>query len=249
MDQASTAGASDKPAAATSNDSWRRSTSGDVLPATAGGGGCFDCNVCLEFAVEPVVTLCGHLYCWPCIYEWLRRRGHADDRSVSTRQPCPVCKAALTLDSFVPLYGRGGVRPKKPRPCGPAIPRRPAVHREAVEQRSAQHADTESDPSTRPPRDDAPLDVLYPPPPPLGRGMNVMHSASGGTALAALTWFSRGEVPPPYYSSPYHLAAWENRSPRLRRQHMEVERSLHLAFGVHSRRFQVVHMIKSCDHA
>lgn len=28
----------------------------------------FECNVCLELASEPVVTLCGHLYCWPCLY-------------------------------------------------------------------------------------------------------------------------------------------------------------------------------------
>lgn len=28
----------------------------------------FECNVCLEVAQEPVVTLCGHLYCWPCLY-------------------------------------------------------------------------------------------------------------------------------------------------------------------------------------
>jgi hypothetical protein len=28
----------------------------------------FECNVCLELAKEPVVTLCGHLYCWPCLY-------------------------------------------------------------------------------------------------------------------------------------------------------------------------------------
>ena len=28
----------------------------------------FECNICYEIAREPVVTVCGHLYCWPCIY-------------------------------------------------------------------------------------------------------------------------------------------------------------------------------------
>ena len=28
----------------------------------------FECNVCLELASDPVITLCGHLYCWPCLY-------------------------------------------------------------------------------------------------------------------------------------------------------------------------------------
>lgn len=28
----------------------------------------FECNICLELARDPVVTLCGHLYCWPCLY-------------------------------------------------------------------------------------------------------------------------------------------------------------------------------------
>ena len=27
----------------------------------------FQCNICLHSAKEPVVTLCGHLYCWPCL--------------------------------------------------------------------------------------------------------------------------------------------------------------------------------------
>jgi len=28
----------------------------------------YECNICLETATEPVITPCGHLFCWPCIY-------------------------------------------------------------------------------------------------------------------------------------------------------------------------------------
>ena len=27
----------------------------------------FSCNICYELASSPVVTLCGHLYCWRCV--------------------------------------------------------------------------------------------------------------------------------------------------------------------------------------
>ncbi|KAL6553108.1 E3 ubiquitin-protein ligase rma3 [Orobanche gracilis] len=29
--------------------------------------GGFECNICFELAQDPVITLCGHLYCWPCL--------------------------------------------------------------------------------------------------------------------------------------------------------------------------------------
>jgi hypothetical protein len=28
----------------------------------------YECNICLELAKDPVVTLCGHLYCWSCLW-------------------------------------------------------------------------------------------------------------------------------------------------------------------------------------
>lgn len=44
--------------------------------------GYFECNICLEVAQEPVVTQCGHLYCWPCIYKCVAPRdGDAPPRS------------------------------------------------------------------------------------------------------------------------------------------------------------------------
>lgn len=59
----------------------------------------FGCNICLEVAREPIVTLCGHLFCWPCLYKWIHFNSQSDH--------CPVCKALVKEDSLVPLYGMG----------------------------------------------------------------------------------------------------------------------------------------------
>ncbi|XP_010520912.1 PREDICTED: E3 ubiquitin-protein ligase RMA3 [Tarenaya hassleriana] len=89
---------------------------------------CFDCNICLDTAHDPVVTLCGHLFCWPCIYKWF----HVQTSSVSSdqQQNCPVCKATISIGSLVPLYGRGmsssTFAPKKQDPENMIIPRRPS---------------------------------------------------------------------------------------------------------------------------
>lgn len=67
--------------------------------------GFFECNICLDFANEPVVTLCGHLYCWPCIYKWFL----VQSASLPSDEfpQCPVCKAEISHTTVVPLYGRG----------------------------------------------------------------------------------------------------------------------------------------------
>ncbi|KAI3919536.1 hypothetical protein MKX01_018359 [Papaver californicum] len=84
----------------------------------------FDCNVCLDVAKEPVVTSCGHLFCWPCLYQWLHL--HSDHKE------CPVCKGEVMESNITPIYGRGSsvMDEKKegeeensslkipPRPCG-----------------------------------------------------------------------------------------------------------------------------------
>ncbi|KAF0931703.1 hypothetical protein E2562_005698 [Oryza meyeriana var. granulata] len=252
MDQLCTSGGGDNDKSLVAGDEPAMRISGEVQAQAAGGGGCFDCNICLDFATEPVVTLCGHLYCWPCIYEWLRPDDDGADESngdaSSTRRPCPVCKAAVSPDTLVPLYGRGSGSSKKAR-SGSATPHRPTAHRELVERQSDQsigdrgdHGHVSTVPN-RPVRSPwrahhhaaaaaaapapARFDVLYPPP--AVGGVSMFHSTTtggmlGGMALAVLPWVSRGQAPAAtsaYYTSPYHL------SPRLRRQHMEVERSLH----------------------
>ncbi|KAK8793397.1 hypothetical protein WA158_004756 [Blastocystis sp. Blastoise] len=75
-----------------------------------------ECNICYENAHKPVLTPCGHIFCWPCLYEWLNY-GH---------QTCPVCKGAISKESLIPIYGKGSDH-KDPR--DEAIPERPEGHR------------------------------------------------------------------------------------------------------------------------
>ncbi|KAJ0963822.1 hypothetical protein J5N97_028944 [Dioscorea zingiberensis] len=82
--------------------------------------GCFDCNICLDFATDPVVTLCGHLYCWPCIHKWLQIKCTSPCR-------CPVCKAFLSKDALVPLYGRGLTKKGSNHNLDYDVPQRPQL--------------------------------------------------------------------------------------------------------------------------
>ncbi|NP_001156217.1 ring finger protein 5-like [Acyrthosiphon pisum] len=78
----------------------------------------FECNICLENAKDAVVSVCGHLFCWPCLHQWLETR--------SGRQVCPVCKAVINKDKVIPIYGRGNSKQEDPRN---KVPPRPAGQR------------------------------------------------------------------------------------------------------------------------
>ncbi|KAG6550146.1 hypothetical protein Mapa_008102 [Marchantia paleacea] len=58
----------------------------------------FECNICFQKANEAVVTCCGHLFCWPCLYRWLHIHSY--------HKECPVCKGAIDENSITPIYGR-----------------------------------------------------------------------------------------------------------------------------------------------
>ncbi|XP_040364043.1 E3 ubiquitin-protein ligase RNF185 isoform X3 [Rosa chinensis] len=91
--------------------------------ANNGDAGNFECNICFDLAQDPIVTLCGHLFCWPCLYKWLHIHSHS--------QECPVCKAVVKEESLVPLYGRGktSTDPRSRSIPGVNIPNRPAGQR------------------------------------------------------------------------------------------------------------------------
>ncbi|KAI8595377.1 hypothetical protein EDD21DRAFT_391379 [Dissophora ornata] len=74
----------------------------------------FSCNICFDTSVSPVLTLCGHLFCWSCLHQWL---------DAQRQNPtCPVCKAGCAQDKVIPIYGRGNeqVDPRSTTPKRPA---------------------------------------------------------------------------------------------------------------------------------
>ncbi|ESL10530.1 E3 ubiquitin-protein ligase RNF5 [Trypanosoma rangeli SC58] len=62
----------------------------------------FSCAICYDLATEPVVTRCGHLFCWNCLDHWLGRRDAVLE--------CPVCRGRVDKrlhGDIIPLYGKG----------------------------------------------------------------------------------------------------------------------------------------------
>ncbi|CAN0915005.1 E3 ubiquitin-protein ligase RMA1 [Linum grandiflorum] len=178
----------------------------------------FDCNICLDSVMDPVVTLCGHLYCWPCIYKWINAATLAGDdedneedyySDLRTHSHCPVCKSEISESSLIPLFSHGqtsdgGVS----NAAKSAVPRRPP----------------------------APLQRrISSPSPRLGlrrRRYEQSMVRSGGLELS-------GRVPIPVvgmlgeivfagnYTPPYQLDGdGSNISPRVRRQMMAADKSL-----------------------
>ncbi|KAI6660941.1 hypothetical protein LOD99_13665 [Oopsacas minuta] len=60
----------------------------------------FECNICFDTAHDAVVSKCGHLYCWACIYQWINQK--------PLNPTCPVCKGAISKDTLTPIYGKSG---------------------------------------------------------------------------------------------------------------------------------------------
>mmetsp|Transcript_37328 Transcript_37328/g.107589 ORF Transcript_37328/g.107589 Transcript_37328/m.107589 type:complete len:166 (+) Transcript_37328:2-499(+) len=91
----------------------------------------FECNICLEPASEPVVTRCGHLFCWACLHTWIsaprRSQAHGVLQPSTGASVCPVCKAAVSAQTVTPIYTRESAA--DPRASDPSLPARPAGER------------------------------------------------------------------------------------------------------------------------
>lgn len=100
------------------------SASPEEKKAGSGEGGFYDCNVCLAMAREPVLTCCGHLYCWPCFCKL------PFVSSNSTVRECPACNGEVGDDNIIPIYGNGSEPERKDgEEAGFKIPARPHAHR------------------------------------------------------------------------------------------------------------------------
>ncbi|CAJ1958363.1 unnamed protein product [Sphenostylis stenocarpa] len=62
----------------------------------------FHCNVCLNRAKDPVLTCCGHLFCWACFLKL--------PYAYSKAKECPVCQGEVTNESIITIYGNSNVQ-------------------------------------------------------------------------------------------------------------------------------------------
>eukprot|EP00762_Andalucia_godoyi_P004253 ANDGO_05492.mRNA.1 RING finger protein 5 len=98
------------------------SSSNDSNSSASDGKGAFECSICLDTASEPVVTVCGHLFCWPCLFRWFE--------SHPTNTSCPVCKASIDRSKVIPMYTRGSSSSAgSSQSDASSIPKRPQAQR------------------------------------------------------------------------------------------------------------------------
>mmetsp|Transcript_56462 Transcript_56462/g.146759 ORF Transcript_56462/g.146759 Transcript_56462/m.146759 type:complete len:177 (+) Transcript_56462:82-612(+) len=97
--------------------------------------GMFECNICLEEAAKPMVTRCGHLFCWACLRQWLDATASSVQQSGplllgerlgdgrgAVASSCPICKASVTKQSLIPVLSPSSTT--DPRHTYPDLPLR-----------------------------------------------------------------------------------------------------------------------------
>ncbi|XP_075487717.1 E3 ubiquitin-protein ligase RMA3-like isoform X3 [Primulina tabacum] len=220
------------------NDMLKQKLNSVSASATASENvnGCFDCNICLDSSNDPVVTLCGHLYCWPCIYKWLEVQNTSPD---SDGQPkCPVCKSYISTSSVVPLYGRGTssaskFEARKTSQLDLAIPQRPPAIGTNVVSATATSVTSDSNQPNHPnpflPQNRTFHQHQYFTPP-FGNYTTTTNMFSPTINMVSEMVFARmfGSLDSSLFAHPYsnsdHFPG--NGSPRMRRQEMQLDKSL-----------------------
>ena len=58
------------------------------------------CILCRTLDHDQLHCRCGHLYCWPCLAQWMQRQA-----------TCPVCKDHVDEERVIPIYTRNAPDP------------------------------------------------------------------------------------------------------------------------------------------
>ncbi|XP_024983683.1 uncharacterized protein LOC112519692 [Cynara cardunculus var. scolymus] len=107
----------------------KKTDNGGVADANGVNGNFFDCNICLDMAKDPILTCCGHLFCWGCFYQV----PYVD----SISKECPACKGEVIDSNITPIYGNGKNSQVLELESGVKIPPRPRARRvEGVRQQN-----------------------------------------------------------------------------------------------------------------
>lgn len=107
----------------------KKTDNGGIADGDGVNGNFFDCNICLDIAKDPILTCCGHLFCWACFYQV----PYVD----SISKECPACKGEVIDSNITPIYGNGKNSQVLELESGVKIPPRPPARRvEGVRQQS-----------------------------------------------------------------------------------------------------------------
>lgn len=99
-------------------------------------GSFYDCHICLGTARDPILTCCGHLFCWPCFYRLPSIHPNVKE--------CPACNGEVKETHITPIYGHGNDTHKVPTgDSGAKVPPRPHARRiESIRQQRVAHGIT-----------------------------------------------------------------------------------------------------------
>ncbi|ADM12601.2 RING-finger-containing E3 ubiquitin ligase [Encephalitozoon intestinalis ATCC 50506] len=78
----------------------------------------YACNICYSRPEGPVLTPCGHLFCWGCLYIW--------SQSIRGCKFCPSCRSRMGIEEVISVLAVDSKKESR----GP--PPRPANNRKLV---------------------------------------------------------------------------------------------------------------------
>ncbi|KAG5859018.1 C3HC4 type zinc finger protein [Encephalitozoon hellem] len=80
--------------------------------------GDYTCSICYSRPEGPVITPCGHLFCWGCLYAWSQSTGGC--------KFCPTCRSRMEIEEVISVLAVDSKKESR------GLPPRPANNRKLV---------------------------------------------------------------------------------------------------------------------